>query len=362
VPDQALPADKTGHGGRVAGPRMYECDERRPPDLDGSSADMHKSSVTEVKHSHVDVNGIRMHIAEAGEGPLVLLLHGFPETSHSWRHQLVALAAAGYRAVAPDQRGYPGTDRPESVDQYTIMHLAGDAVGLIKALDAPDAVVVGHDWGASVAWSVAYARPDLVRGVASLSDPFQPRSDFSPLEGVRTAFGDKFFQLYFQEPGLAEAEFEGETADVFRKLFYWYSGDAPTVQNLICDENGMTGSLPVPAELPSWLSEEDIKVYTEAFAAQGFTGALNWYRNIDRDWELTAPWAGARITRPAMYLGGDRDPVVNWFDPDMLEMVMGAAVTDLVSFGLIKGAGHWIQQERPDEVNAALIAFARLVD
>lgn len=323
---------------------------------------MDKCSVTEIKRRHVDVNGIRMHIAEAGEGPLVLLLHGFPETSHSWRHQLVALAAAGYHAVAPDQRGYPNTECPESVDQYTILHLVGDVVGLVRVLGAEDAVVVGHDWGALVAWGVAYARPDLLRGIVSMGDPFQPRIDFNPLDGLRTAFGDKFFQIYFQEPGVAEGEFERETAEVFRKLSYWYSGDAPKVQNLIADENGMTGSLPVPDELPAWISEEDLAIWAGAFAAEGFTGALNWYRNITRNWELTAPWAGARITTPAMYLGGDRDPVVNWFDPDMLETVMTAAVANLVSFSLIEGAGHWLQQERPDEVNAALIGFAAYLD
>jgi pimeloyl-ACP methyl ester carboxylesterase len=318
--------------------------------------------VTEIKHRYVDVNGIRMHITEAGAGPLVLFLHGFPETSHSWRHQLIGLADAGYHAVAPDQRGYPNTEEPPSVDDYTIHHLVGDAAGLINALGAPDAVVVGHDWGSPVAWGVAQCRPDLVRGVVSLSVPFQPRGDFRPLAGVRAAFGDNFYQIYFQEPGVAERELEGETADMFRKMFYWYSGDAPVVQNLICDENGMTGSLAVPEELPAWLSEEDIAAYAEAFAKEGFTGALNWYRNIDRNWELTTPWAGARITTPAMFLGGDRDPVVNWFDPATLELAMAPAVPNLTSFGLIEGAGHWIQQERPAATNAALIAFARSVD
>jgi pimeloyl-ACP methyl ester carboxylesterase len=318
--------------------------------------------VTEIKHRNVDVNGIRMHITAAGDGPLVLFLHGFPETAHSWRHQLTALAEAGYHAVAPDQRGYPNTEKPPSVDDYTIHHLVGDAVGLINALDAPDAVVVGHDWGSPVAWGAAQCRPDLVRGVASLSVPFQQRVASKPLDGVRAVFGDNFYQIYFQEPGVAERELEGETADMFRKMFYWYSGDAPVVQNLICDEKGMTGSLAVPEKLPAWLSEEDIAAYTEAFAKEGFTGALNWYRNIDRNWELTVPWAGARITTPAMFLGGDRDPVVNWFDPATLELAMAPAVSNLTSFGLIEGAGHWIQQERPAATNAALIAFAKSVD
>lgn len=318
--------------------------------------------MTEIKHRHVDVNGIRMHILEAGAGPLVLLLHGFPETSHSWRHQLTALAEAGYHAVAPDQRGYPRTDQPPSVDDYTIHHIVGDAVALIGALGAADAMVVGHDWGSPVAWGLAQCRPDLVRGVASLSVPFQPRSPVEPLGGVRAVYGDNFYQIYFQEPGVAERELEGETATMFRKMFYWYSGDAPEIQNLICDENGMTGSLAVPRELPEWLSEEDIAAYADAYSEKGFTGGLNWYRNITRNWALTAPWDGARITKPAMFFGGDRDPVVHWYDVATLKEAMAVAVTNLTSYTLIEGAGHWIQQERPAATNAALIAFAKSVD
>lgn len=318
--------------------------------------------MTEIKHRHVDVNGIRMHLVEAGAGPLVLLLHGFPETSHSWRHQLIALAEAGYHAVAPDQRGYPGTERPPSVHDYTIHHLAGDAIGLINAHGVPDAVVVGHDWGSLVAAAVAQQRPDLLRGVAVLSVPFQQRGSVKPLDGVRAAYGNNFYQLYFQEPGVAERELEDGTAEVLRKILYWYSGDSPVVQKFICDENGLTGSLVAPESLPGWLSEKDIAVYAEAFAKEGFTGPLNWYRNTDRNWELTTPWTGARITTPAMYLGGDRDPAVHWFDRATLEREMASAVANLTSFTLIEGAGHWIQQERPEETNAALIAFARSVD
>ncbi|GLY94481.1 epoxide hydrolase [Actinoplanes sp. NBRC 103695] len=317
--------------------------------------------VTYIQSRHLDVNGIRIHLTEAGSGPLVLLLHGFPETAYSYRHQLTALAAAGFHAVAPDQRGYPHTEEPPSVDDYTIHHLVGDAVGLINALGGPAAVVAGHDWGSPVAWGVAQTRPDLVRGVASLSVPFGPRSPINPLDAVRGAYGDNFYQLYFQEPGVAERELEGDTAAMFRKMFYWYSGDAPEIQNLICDENGMTGSLAEPETLPAWLSEDDIAAYTDAFAEHGFTGSLNWYRNISRNWELTSPWAGHLITTPAMFLGGDRDPVVNWYDPANLRPAMAPAITNLTSFTLIEGAGHWIQQERPEETSAALIDFARSV-
>nr|WP_308129417.1 alpha/beta hydrolase [Actinoplanes polyasparticus] len=315
----------------------------------------------DIGQRFLEVNGIRMHMLEAGTGPLVLMLHGFPETSYSYRHQVVALAEAGFHAVAPDQRGYPLTEQPPSVDDYTIHHLIGDAVGLINGLGVSDAVVVGHDWGSPVAWGVAQCRPDLVRGVASLSVPFAPRAPVDPLNTARAAYGDNFYQLYFQQPGVAEREFETETAEMFRRMFYWYSGDAPEIQTLMCDENGMTGSLPMPDVLPAWLSEQDISVYADAFAERGFTGSLNWYRNITRNWELTSSWAGLMITRPAMFIGGDRDPVVNWYNPALLRQAMAAAVTNLTSYAMIADAGHWIQQERPAETSAALLEFARSV-
>ncbi|WP_250009765.1 alpha/beta hydrolase [Actinoplanes sp. M2I2] len=173
----------------------------------------------DIEHRFLEVNGIRMHMLEAGTGPLVLMLHGFPETSYSYRHQIVALAEAGFHAVAPDQRGYPRTEQPPSVDDYTIHHVIGDAVGLINGLGASDAVVAGHDWGSPVAWGVAQCRPDLVRGVASLSVPFSPRTPVDPLDAVRAAYGDNFYQLYFQEPGVAEREFESDTARMFRRMW-----------------------------------------------------------------------------------------------------------------------------------------------
>ncbi|MFG1603726.1 alpha/beta fold hydrolase [Actinoplanes sp. NPDC049265] len=317
--------------------------------------------MTEIRSRHLDVNGIRIHVTEAGSGPLVLLLHGFPETAYSYRHQLTALAAAGFHAVAPDQRGYPHTEQPPSVGDYTIHHLIGDAVGLINALGAPDAVTVGHDWGSPVAWGVAQARPDLVRGVVSLSVPFGSRQPHEPLDRIRAAYGDNFYQLYFQEPGVAERELERDPGTAFRKVFYAYSGDAPEIGDLICDENGWTGPLTDPVKLPGWLTEQDIAVYAEAFTGHGFTGALNWYRNITRNWELTAAWQGLLIDRPAMFLGGDRDPVVNWFDPAALRPIMAATVTNLTSYTLLEGAGHWIQQERAAETNAALIEFVSSV-
>jgi pimeloyl-ACP methyl ester carboxylesterase len=164
--------------------------------------------MTEITHRFIETNGIRMHIAEAGQGPLVLLLHGFPESWYSWRHQLMALAQAGYHAVAPDQRGYGQTERPDQIEQYTQLHLAGDLVGLLDALGEQQTVVVGHDWGAIIAWDLALLRPDRVRGVVALSVPYAPRGPMSILTAMRSMLGEEFYMAYFQQPGKAEAELE----------------------------------------------------------------------------------------------------------------------------------------------------------
>ncbi|MBO0849674.1 MAG: alpha/beta hydrolase [Pseudonocardia sp.] len=313
--------------------------------------------MTEIGHRDVDVHGLRMRIAEAGEGPLVLLLHGFPESWYSWRHQLRALAEAGFHAVAPNQRGYPGTDGPKAVEDYTILHLVGDAIGLVAALGERTATVVGHDWGAPVAWHAALLRPDVVRGVVGLSVPHVPRGPVPTLTALRTRFGESFYQLYFQRPGV-EAEFEADLDRTFRRLLYGISGDVPRPRELLVDAGkGFLGTWPAPAELPAWLAEVDIAAFAEEFTGASFTGPLNWYRNLDRNWALTAPWDGAEITPPAMFLGGDRDPVITHLDPDRLDRGMRRYLPNLRRFELLPGAGHWLQQERPDEINAALIDF-----
>jgi pimeloyl-ACP methyl ester carboxylesterase len=311
--------------------------------------------MTEIGHRDVEVNGLRMRIAEAGEGPLVLLLHGFPESWYSWRHQLRALAEAGFHAVAPNQRGYPGTDGPKPVEDYTILHLVGDAIGLVAALGERTATVVGHDWGAPVAWHAALLRPDVVRGVAGLSVPHIPRSPVPTLTALRDRFGESFYQLYFQRQGV-EAEFEADLDRTFRALLYGISGDVPHPRELLVDEGaGFLGAWPAPAQLPGWLAEADIAAYAEEFAGASFTGPLNWYRNLDRNWALTAPWDGAKITQPALFVAGDRDPVIAHFDPERLARGMRRYLPNLRGFELLPGAGHWLQQERPDEVNTALI-------
>ena len=309
----------------------------------------------------IDVNGIRLHIAEEGEGPLVVLLHGFPESWHSWRHQFGPLAEAGFRVVAPDQRGYGRSDRPADVDAYSILHLVGDVVGLIHALGEQKAYVVGHDWGAPVAWHTALLRPDIVLGVAGLSVPPPFRGTRPPLAAMDKMFDGRFYWNYFNRPGVADAEFAQDTRTTLRKIFYMASGDAPGAgagnQPLIEPGQGWLSAMPDPEVLPEWFTEEDLDVLTEGFS-QGFTGALNWYRNLDRNWELTAPWHGTVVSPPALYVYGDRDlvpafpgtPALIDRLPDLMPNLRRKPVK-------LAGCGHWTQQERPQEVNAALIGF-----
>jgi pimeloyl-ACP methyl ester carboxylesterase len=312
----------------------------------------------EIEHRVVEVHGLRMRLAEAGSGPLVVLLHGFPESWYSWRHQLRALADAGFHAVAPNQRGYPGTGSPAAIADYTMLHLVGDVVGLIGALGEQNAAVIGHDWGAPVAWHTALLRPDLVRGVSGLSVPFSARTPVPTLTAARRRFGDTFYQLYFQRPGV-EKDFESDLTNSFRRLLFGLSGDNPEVRGLLVPQGQrfFDGWIS-PDELPTWLTERDVAAYVEEFTESGFFGPLNWYRNIDRNWALTAPWEGARITPPALFLAGDRDPVISWYDASTLEASLRTRVPNLRRFELVPGAGHWIQQERPKLTNAALVEFA----
>lgn len=318
-----------------------------------------------IRERMVETNGIRMHVAEAGQGPLVVLCHGFPESWYSWRHQLVALAAAGYHAVAPDQRGYGRTDAPEAIDQYTLFHLVGDLVGLLDALGAPTAVVAGHDWGAPVAWHAALLRPDRFRAVIGLSVPFRPRGAVRPTTVMPRTEDAIFYQLYFQEPGVAEAELERDPRRTIRTLLYWGSGDGQRAPHT--PGSGRAGMVPrgggfltardVPDALPAWLTEADVNVYASEFRRTGFRGGLNWYRNIDRNWELLAPWAGARVTVPALYIVGDRDLVLTFRGMDQLLPALKQVIPELRQTLVLPGCGHWTQQERPADVNAAMLQF-----
>jgi pimeloyl-ACP methyl ester carboxylesterase len=305
-----------------------------------------------------------MHIAEEGEGPLVLLCHGFPESWYSYRHQLEALAAAGYHAVAPDQRGYGQTDAPEDVRRYSLLHLAGDLVGLVEALGGGRCVVVGHDWGSPVASTMGLLRPDMVRGVALLSVPYLPRGDVDQLTALTALLGPNNYQMFFQEPGVAEAALEVDVRVTVRSTLIGGSGDAPEVNTLSDVSGGDLFSNVADAPLPEWLTSEDIDYFTAEFERTGFRGGLNWYRNSQLNWELMGAWHNVPLLAPSLFVGGDRDLVLNW--PGFRGLV-GAlreiSMPNLTKAVVLEGCGHWTQQERPSEVNELLLEFlARLAD
>jgi len=315
----------------------------------------------EITHRAVETNGIRMHVAEQGTGPLVILCHGFPESWYSWRHQLAALAAAGFHAVAPDMRGYGQTHAPTEIEAYTLLHLVGDMVGLVSALGETSAVIAGHDWGAPVAWHAALLRPDCFRAVIGLSVPFRPRGSVRPTAAMPRTAEAVFYQLYFQTPGVAEAELERDVRATMRRLAYSGSGDAPKRESLtmVPRRGGFLDQTTDPDTLPAWLTTADIEFYAAEFGRTGFRGGLNWYRNIDRNWELLAPFAGAGVTIPALYVAGDRDLVVRFPGMDQLISNLSKFVRNLRRTLMLPGCGHWTQQERAREVNDAMLQFLK---
>ena len=318
-------------------------------------------SMPDVTHRMIETNGVRLHVAEQGEGPLVILLHGFPECWYSWRHQLPALAKAGFRAVAPDLRGYGQSDRPDGDESYTILDDIGDIVGLVDALGAKHAVIAGHDVGATIAWQAALMRPDRFRAVIALSPPFRPRGFGDP--GPPTTLMPRnenavFYQLFLQTPQ-AEAALGRDVRRTLRSQFYSLSGDGPTGGGAFA--GGMVPRTGVPfadpASLPAWITDSDIDVYVADFTRSGFRGPLAWYRNVDRSWELMAPFAGAAVTIPALYMAGDRDFVASAFAQFIAKQ--STMVPKLRPAKMLPGCGHWTQQERAPQVSAAMVDFLR---
>jgi pimeloyl-ACP methyl ester carboxylesterase len=316
--------------------------------------------MSDVQLRMIDNNGLQMRIAEAGEGRLVLMLHGWPESWYSWRHQIRALAEAGYRAVAPDMPGYGMTDKLSSIEGYNIVSLADYVVGVIDALGEEKAILVGHDWGAALAWSTVQLHPSRFTALINMSVPFWGHPPVPPMQIFRKRFGDKFFyQLYFQEPGVAEREFDNDPRGILSRLLC--SPDSfrqkPAIQDDHKDAGGWIPRLGEPESLPVWLGEEDLNYFVAEFSRAGFEGGLNYYRNIDLNWELMAHYAEQDITLPTLFIAGEKDMVIGGATREALRQSMSKRIPNLRDVVLFPGVGHWVQQEAAEETNRVMLEF-----
>ena len=315
----------------------------------------------EITHRQIITNGISMHVADAGKGPAVLLCHGFPELWYSWRHQLRALAEAGFRAIAPDQRGYGDSDAPELVGAYSVHHLVGDLTGLLDELSIETAAVVGHDWGGIVAWQMALLAAHRVHAVVGVNTPFIPRMPMRPTTVMQAISQGHFnYILYFQTPGVAEAELDRSARRTLRGFLQ--APDRGRLEAALAagpaamgpPDGGLLDRLP-DAEPGAFITADDFEVFATAFERTGFCGGLNWYRNLDFNWETTAYLAGAKVLQPALMITAELDVVLR---PE-LAAGMSQWVPQLRKTHLVRDCGHWTQQEKPDEVNRVLIDFLR---
>lgn len=309
-----------------------------------------------VERQKVELGPIDLHYASAGRGPTVLLCHGWPETWRSWRHQLQALAAEGYRAIAPDMRGFGATSAPVNVDDYTVLNHVGDMVALLDHLKVASAVIVGHDWGAAVAWHAALLRPDRFRAVVGMSVPWAPRGPASHGALLRRTGLERFYMTYFQTQGRAEAELGRDVARSLRLVMHGLSGEAARPWDGMVPHDGLLAAFEEPRRLPAWLDEMELAAMVESFERSGFRGGLNWYRNLDRNWALMAPFAGQPIRQPALFVAGTQDPVLGFPGLKRAAADLKAGIPNLRA-DLRLACGHWVQQERPREVNEALLDF-----
>jgi pimeloyl-ACP methyl ester carboxylesterase len=314
--------------------------------------------VKDAVHRLVPAPAGRIHLVEQGTGPLVLLVHGFPESWYSWRHQLPVLAASGHRAVAVDVRGYGRSSKPEDASAYRMLDLVEDAVAVVHALGERSAVIVGHDWGAGIAANSALLRPDVFRAVGLLSVPYAPRGGPRPSEIFAGMGGDEeFYVSYFQQPGRAEAEIEPDVRGWLAGFYAAFSADtmpAPGTPDphFVSRNGGGTLRDRFPTKAPAWLGADELDAYAGEFERTGLTTALNRYRNMDRDWEDLAAYDGAPITQPSLFLGGSLDASTTWLSDAIA--AYPATLPGLRGSHILEGCGHWIQQERPAEVNQYL--------
>ncbi|MDG2112683.1 MAG: alpha/beta hydrolase [Actinomycetota bacterium] len=319
------------------------------------------STLDDINHHEVDAFGARIHVAEVGEGPMVLFVHGFPESWYSWRHQLPAVADAGYRAVAIDVRGYGRSTAPLAVEDYRMVCHVADNVGVVQALGEETAIIVGHDWGAPISWNSALLRPDVFTALAILSVPYNPRGPIKPSDGFRLLGGDEEFYIeYFQQVGRAEREIEADLANWLLGFYFTASGDVGSRDDgktmaTVAPGGKLGDRLEVPDAFPTWMSEDDFGVYVGEFQRTGLTGGLNRYRNADRDWHDLAAWHLTPIRQPSLFLGGEKDGPTRWGGAAIERFTINLPA--LHKSVIIPGSGHWVQQEAADTVNAELLEF-----
>ncbi|GMI79350.1 Epoxide hydrolase 1 [Hibiscus trionum] len=311
-----------------------------------------------IQHRMVNVNGITMHVAEKGQGPVILFLHGFPELWYTWRHQILALSSLGYRTVAPDLRGYGDTEAPPSIASYSCMHIVGDLVALVDSLGVDQVFLVAHDWGAIIGWYLCLFRPDRVKAFVCLSVPFMPRKPMKPVESMRLFFGDDYYICRFQEPGKIEAEIAHYgTPNVLKTIISSRKPGPPCLPK----DNPFGIKPDTSVTLPTWFSEEDLSYYTNKFNQKGFTSALNYYRAFDLNWELTAAWSGTQVKVPVKFIVGDLDSV--YTTPGVKKYVESGSfkgdVPMLDEVVVMEGVGHFINQERADEINSYILDFIK---
>jgi pimeloyl-ACP methyl ester carboxylesterase len=315
-----------------------------------------------VNFANLRNGSIDLNVAIAGDGPLIVCVHGFPELWYSWRHQMQYFAGRGYCVAALDVRGYGKSSKPHEVAAYTLRNIASDVAAVVDQLGNGKAILFGHDWGAPIVWQTSLLYPDKVTAVAGLSVPFFPRGAAPFLDIMKMVYKDRFFyQVYFQQEGVAEAELEHDVRDSLRKMYFAASGDAPLNKWLEQKPASakLLDGLVDPDPYPAWMSEKDLKVYVDAFRESGFRGPINRYRAQTLDFTDLAELGGKTIVQPSCFIAGERDLVRSFVPGTDLYAAPGAACADFRGATMLPGIGHWVQQEAPSETNAALENFLR---
>ena len=311
-------------------------------------------------HRMIDTETGQLSVHVEGTGPLILCVHGWPEHSWSWRHQVRHFSNKGYTVAAMDVRGYGDSATPKDIESYALKNLAADTAAVIEALSDEPAILFGHDWGAPITYSTGLLYPEKVRAIAGMSVPYTPAGDVSLLDLMKMVHAGKFFYMvYFQDEGVPEAEFGADPRAALRKIYYSISGDAPS-DGLNAEKPAdakMLDGLIDPDPFPAWLTEADLDIYVDAFAKSGWHGPFNRYRALDLDHKYSEPVRGKPLTMPACFIGGEKDPVRQFVPGVDTYAMAGAACDDFRGATIVPGVGHWVQQEAPEATNAALDAF-----